>query len=81
MTTTEVYLRVTKEPLKRFLRVHYAAHGPQVSVRDMIRHFKQVWDDDRASNRYLHELFPQRGPQKRSNRPAVLLRTMGGTDG
>jgi tRNA 2-thiouridine synthesizing protein E len=61
----------------RFLREQYAAHGRQASVRDMIRHFKQVWGDERASNRYLHKLFPQGGPQKQGNRLAGLLRTKG----
>lgn len=61
----------------RHLREHYAAHGRQASVRDMIRHFKQVWGDDRASNRYLHKIFPQGGPQKQGNRLAGLLRTKG----
>ncbi len=61
----------------RFLREQYAAHGRQASVRDMIRHFKQGWGDERASNRYLNKLFPQGGPQKQGNRLAGLLRTKG----
>jgi len=61
----------------RFLREQYAAHGRQASVRDMIRHFRQVWGDARATNRYLHNLFPRGGPQKQGNRLAGLLRTKG----
>ncbi len=61
----------------RFLRAQYAEHGQQASVRDMIRHFRQVWDPERGSNRYLHRLFPFGGPQKQGNRLAGLLRTKG----
>ncbi|MGB5571292.1 MAG: TusE/DsrC/DsvC family sulfur relay protein, partial [Sedimenticolaceae bacterium] len=41
----------------RFLREHYADHGSQASVRDMIRHFRNVWDLERGSNGHLHRLF------------------------
>ena len=34
----------------RFLRAQYAEHGEQASVRDMIRHFRRVWDAERGSN-------------------------------
>lgn len=61
----------------RFLREHYAHHGSQASVRDMIRHFRKVWDAERGSNRHLHRLFPRGGPQKQGNRLAGLLRTKG----
>jgi tRNA 2-thiouridine synthesizing protein E len=61
----------------RFLREEYAEHGRQASVRDMLRHFRQVWGDARATNRYLHDLFPRGGPQKQGNRLAGLLRTKG----
>jgi tRNA 2-thiouridine synthesizing protein E len=61
----------------RFLREQYARHGSQASVRDMIRHFRKVWDGERGSNRYLHRLFPRGGPQKQGNRLAGLLRTKG----
>lgn len=61
----------------RFLRHHYADHGTQASVRDMIRHFRQFWGSERGSNGYLHRLFPLGGPQKQGNRLAGLLRTKG----
>lgn len=61
----------------RFLREHYARRGSQASVRDMIRHFRKVWDAERGSNRHLHRLFPRGGPQKQGNRLAGLLRTKG----
>ncbi len=63
--------------LIRYLREHYARHGTQATVRDMIRHFRAVWGSARADNRYLHKLFPRGGPQKQGNRLAGLLRTKG----
>lgn len=61
----------------RFLREHYAKRGAQATVRDMIKHYRRVWDTQRGSNRYLHRLFPRGGPQKQGNRLAGLLRTKG----
>jgi tRNA 2-thiouridine synthesizing protein E len=61
----------------RFLRGYFAEHGHQASVRDMIKHFRGIWDHERGSNRYLHTLFPLGGPQKQGNRLAGLLRTKG----
>ena len=61
----------------RFLREHFARHGTQMSVRDMVRHFRSVWGAERGSNGYLHKLFPRGGPQKQGNRLAGLLRTKG----
>lgn len=55
----------------------FARHGTQVTVRDMIRHFRKVWGPEKGSNRYLHRLFPHGGPQKQGNRLAGLLRTKG----
>jgi tRNA 2-thiouridine synthesizing protein E len=61
----------------RFLRAHFARHGTQASVRDMIKHFRGIWDRAKGSSRYLHRLFPRGGPQKQGNRLAGLLRTKG----
>jgi len=61
----------------RFLREYYAERGHQASVRDMIRHFRIIWDKERGSSSYLHKLFPYGGPQKQGNRLAGLLRTKG----
>lgn len=61
----------------RFLREYYARRGAQASVRDMIKHFRNVWGTDKGSSRYLHQLFPRGGPQKQGNRLAGLLRTKG----
>lgn len=61
----------------RFLRQHYAEHGVQASVRQMVKYFRQAWDDDRGTSAYLHHLFPRGGPQKQGNRLAGLLRTKG----
>lgn len=61
----------------RYLRKHYSDHGTQASVRDMIKHFRKVWDAERGSSTNLHRLFPRGGPQKQGNRLAGLLRTKG----
>lgn len=61
----------------RLLREQYARQGTQMTVRDMIRHFRKVWGADKGSNRYLHQIFPRGGPQKQGNRLAGLLRTKG----
>ena len=61
----------------RFLRDWYATRGRQAIVRDMIKHFRTVWDSEKGSNRYLHQIFPRGGPQKQGNRLAGLLRTKG----
>ena len=61
----------------RFLRGYQAEHGVQASVRDMVRHFREVWGPERGGNRYLHRMFPNGGPQKQGNRLAGLLRTKG----
>lgn len=61
----------------RFLRGYYERHQVQAPVRDIIKHFRKVWDRDRGSSRYLHDIFPRGGPQKQGNRLAGLLRTKG----
>jgi tRNA 2-thiouridine synthesizing protein E len=61
----------------RFQRNWYARHGQQASVRDMIKHFRNLWGCDRGCNHYMHKLFPHGGPQKQGNRLAGLLRTKG----
>lgn len=63
--------------LIRFLRDYYARQGTQATVRDMIKHFRRLWGEEKGSNRYLHRLFPRGGPQKQGNRLAGLLRTKG----
>ncbi len=61
----------------RYQRNWYAKHGQQASVRDMIKHFRELWGCDKGCNHYIHKLFPQGGPQKQGNRLAGLLRTKG----
>jgi tRNA 2-thiouridine synthesizing protein E len=61
----------------RFLRAHFHEHGVQAQVRVMVKHFAQVWGPARGNNHYLHDLFPNGGPQKQGNRLAGLLRTKG----
>lgn len=60
-----------------FLRAYYEEHGVQAPVRDMLKHFKQAWGDEFATNHYLHEIFPKGGPQKQGNRLAGIRRTKG----
>jgi tRNA 2-thiouridine synthesizing protein E len=61
----------------RYLRNFYEEHQVQAQVRAMIKHFQQVWGPARGNNRYLHDLFPNGGPQKQGNRVAGLMRTRG----
>jgi tRNA 2-thiouridine synthesizing protein E len=61
----------------RLLRDRYANRGTQATVRDMIRHFRQVWGVEKGTSGYLHKLFPRGGPQKQGNRLAGLLRIKG----
>lgn len=60
-----------------FIRAHYEKHCVQAQVRDMIKHFKQVWGPEKGNNHYLHEIFPMGGPQKQGNRFAGIRRTKG----
>lgn len=61
----------------RFQRDWYARNARQASVRDMIKHFRELWGKEKGSNHYLHQIFPRGGPQKQGNRLAGLLRTKG----
>jgi len=63
--------------LIRYLREHFARAGTQATVRDMVRHFSQVWGREAGGSTSLHRLFPRGGPQKQGNRLAGLLRTKG----
>ncbi len=72
-------LKLTKEHWEviRFQRDWYDVHGTQASVRDMVKHFRSLWDNTRGSSHALHQLFPRGGPQKQGNRLAGLLRAKG----
>lgn len=61
----------------RYIREYYEEHRVQAQVRDMIKHFKAVWGQDRGNNHYLHDLFPRGGPQKQGNRLAGIRKTKG----
>lgn len=61
----------------RFQRDWYAKNAKQATVRDMIKHFRELWGKEKGSNHYLHKIFPRGGPQKQGNRLAGLLRTKG----
>ena len=60
-----------------FLRDYFHEHNVQCEVRKMVKHFKNVWGEQRGSSTYLHRIFPRGGPQKQGNRLAGLLRTKG----
>jgi tRNA 2-thiouridine synthesizing protein E len=61
----------------RYLRQYYQEHSVQAQVRNMIKHFAEVWGKEHGNNHYLHAIFPKGGPQKQGNRMAGLLRTKG----
>lgn len=61
----------------RFLRSHYERFQIQANVREIIKHFRQVWGPELGNNRHLHDIFPRGGPQKQGNRLAGLLRVKG----
>ena len=61
----------------RYIREHFAEHQVQAQVRDMIKHFRALWGPDKGNNHYLHDLFPNGGPQKQGNRLAGIRRTKG----
>lgn len=60
-----------------FIRDYYHRHHVQAQVRDMIKHFKQIWGKERGNTRYLHDIFPMGGPQKQGNRLAGIRKTKG----
>lgn len=60
-----------------YIRDHFTEHQVQAQVRDMIKHFRVVWGEERGNNHHLHDLFPKGGPQKQGNRLAGIRRTKG----
>lgn len=60
-----------------YIREYFAEHQVQAQVRDMIKHFRETWGEERGNNHYLHEIFPKGGPQKQGNRLAGIRRTKG----
>jgi TusE/DsrC/DsvC family sulfur relay protein len=60
-----------------FIREYHAEHQVQPQVRDMIKHFRNVWGPERGNNRYLHDMFMTGGPQKQGNRFAGIRKTKG----
>jgi tRNA 2-thiouridine synthesizing protein E len=61
----------------RYLRDYYEKHGIQANVREIIKHYRTLWGPERGNNHYLHDIFPNGGPQKQGNRLAGLLRVKG----
>ncbi|HMM55619.1 MAG TPA: TusE/DsrC/DsvC family sulfur relay protein [Candidatus Desulfobacillus sp.] len=60
-----------------FIRDYHNEHRVQPQVRVMITHFTEKWGAEKGSNLYLHQLFPNGGPQKQGNRLAGIRRTKG----
>jgi len=61
----------------RFIRGFQEKHGVQAPVRDMVKHFRQVWRKEKGSSAYLHQIFPKGGPQKQGNRLAGVRKPKG----
>jgi len=60
-----------------FIREFYENHNVQAQVRDMVKHFREVWGPEKGNSHYLHDLFPMGGPQKQGNRVAGIRKTKG----
>lgn len=60
-----------------FIREFYDEHSVQAQVRDMVKHFREVWGPEKGNSRYLHDIFPMGGPQKQGNRVAGVRKTKG----
>jgi tRNA 2-thiouridine synthesizing protein E len=60
-----------------FIREFYEDHNVQAQVRDMVKHFREVWGPEKGNSRYLHDIFPMGGPQKQGNRVAGVRKTKG----
>ncbi len=61
----------------RFIREFHSKHGVQAPVRDMIKNFKKIWGKEKGNTRYLHDIFPNGGPQKQGNRLAGVRKPKG----
>ena len=60
-----------------FIRDFREKHGVQAPVRDMIKHFRKVWGEEKGNSKYLHRMFPKGGPQKQGNRFAGVRKPKG----
>ncbi len=64
-------------PVIYFIRTFHDRYGVQAPVRDMIKHFKNIWGKEKGNSRYLHQIFPKGGPQKQGNRLAGVRKPKG----
>lgn len=57
----EAELPLTAERLAviEFIRSHYETNQSVPEARVMLKHMEQIWGSDKASWRYLYELFPR----------------------
>lgn len=60
-----------------FIREFHDNNGVQAPVRDMIKHFRKAWGENKGNTRYLHDIFPKGGPQKQGNRLAGVRKPKG----
>ncbi|MDH5471942.1 MAG: TusE/DsrC/DsvC family sulfur relay protein [Gammaproteobacteria bacterium] len=61
----------------RFIRDYHDQRGVQAPVRDMVKHFRKAWGNEKGNSAYLHRIFPQGGPQKQGNRLAGVRKPKG----
>lgn len=62
----------------RFIRNHWRTKGRLASTRQMVRHFREIWGEDKGSATNLFRLFEQGGgPEKLGNRLAGVPRAKG----
>ena len=85
-TEAFVYVAAKEEQLEltdehweviRFIRDYHEQRGVQAPVRDMIKHFRHAWGNDKGNSAYLHSIFPKGGPQKQGNRLAGVRKPKG----
>ena len=60
-----------------FIRDFQEKYNVQAPVRDMVKHFKKAWGMKKECSTYLHQIFPNGGPQKQGNRLAGVRKPKG----
>ena len=74
-TAEEVELADRSWEVINFLRDQYLNHNNnQPNERNMVKHFKGIWTDEKVDTKTLYVLFP-RGPAKQASKIAGLPET------
>ncbi len=60
-----------------FIRNFQEKYNVQAPVRDMVKHFKKAWGMKKECSTFLHQIFPNGGPQKQGNRLAGVRKPKG----